>query len=55
MNTDPRLKTADEWSRIKGIRVVDPDGWREKGIDWDARVSEALFDEMAMRSTQCPI
>lgn len=42
---------ADEWCTITGITVLDPDGWREDGLPWDAPITEAEFGRRAMRST----
>ena len=48
----PELKTADEWSEIKGIIIRDPDGWRVEGAPaWDVRITEAEFIERAAGST----
>lgn len=48
---EPVLRTADEWSQIKGIRVRDPDGWRNENLSWGALVNEANFDRLAAAST----
>lgn len=40
-------KTPDDWCKIKGIEVLDPDGWRgEDGRPWADPISE---DEFALR------
>lgn len=48
----PELKTADEWSAIKGIIIRDPDGWRyDDAPPWDAKITEAEFTERAAGCT----
>jgi hypothetical protein len=50
-----RFKTPDEWCAIKGVRILDPDGWRIEGAPaWDEPISEVEFDERLMFSTQGP-
>lgn len=44
---------ADEWCDITGIRVLDPDGWRDDNLPWDAPITEGEFIRRAMRSTVC--
>lgn len=49
----PELKTADEWSELKGFIIKDPDGWREEGATpWHYRISEEEFD---LRAGSCTI
>lgn len=48
----PELKTPDEWCQIKGLRVMDPDGWRgQHASHWSNAITEAEFDERAAMST----
>lgn len=48
----PELKTADEWSEIKGFIIRDPDGWREEGAPpWHYRITEEEFNLRAGSST----
>lgn len=47
--------TPDEWSEIKGLYIMDPDGWRSKGDpDWFQPITESDFDDRASRSTTGP-
>lgn len=50
---DSLLKNSDEWSRIKGIEIVDPDGWDRRNLSesWSELISEDEFDARAMVST----
>lgn len=50
---DTVLKTSDEWSRLKNIEVVDPDGWDRRNFSesWNELISEDEFDARAMIST----
>lgn len=50
---DGSLFSPDEWCRITGTRVLDPDGWRGRnGRPWDEPITLAEFRERASRSTQ---
>jgi hypothetical protein len=45
-------KTPEEWSAEKGIRIIDPDGWRNKGdFTWNEPIDEKEFMFLAMMST----
>ena len=37
------LKTPDEWCRLTGGKVLDPDGWRDDGTPWETPLSWADF------------
>lgn len=47
----PEELPADEWCSITGIRILDPDGWREDNLPWDAPITEGEFIRRAMVST----
>lgn len=48
----PELKTPDEWCKIKGFRIMDPDGWRgHDRPDWDCPLTEEAFMLLAAEST----
>lgn len=57
-------KTPEEWCQIKGVIIVDPDGWRDMPLaqknetgnldglqNWDTPIDEAEFDRRAALST----
>jgi len=45
-------KTPEEWSAEKGIRIMDPDGWRSKGDPaWNKPIDEEDFMFRARMST----
>ncbi len=46
-------RTPTAWMAITGIRVVDPDGWRNppNAREWTTPITEAEFRERASRST----
>lgn len=49
------LKTPDEWCEIKGIYIMDPDGWRSEGDPaWDEPISEEEFNWRSSASTIGP-
>ena len=49
---DSDLKTPEEWSKIKGYRIMDPDGWRTSDApDWNTPINEAEFLRRAAVST----
>jgi hypothetical protein len=46
------LKTADEWSKLYGVVVRDPDGWRvEDAPSWETPITEDDFSSRMARST----
>ena len=50
--SDPVLRTPDEWSRITGWRVLDPDGWRGRdGRPWTDPISVDEWNERLAEST----
>lgn len=46
------MRPPQEWCWIQGVTILDPDGWRWDGKDWDEPITEAEFTERASRSTQ---
>lgn len=46
-------RSVYEWSVIKGVVIMDPDGWRNEGRDFDLseRMAEAEFNRLMMPST----
>jgi hypothetical protein len=48
------LRTPDEWSRIQGVLVLDPDGWREDGKPWTEPITEDEFAKRLAISTVGP-
>ena len=47
------VKTPEEWCRIKGIEIIDPDGWSgPDGRSWEDCICETEFDRRAIRCTQ---
>lgn len=47
----PEELPADEWCSIFRVEVLDPDGWREDGLPWDAPITEREFQRRASVST----
>jgi hypothetical protein len=46
------LRTPEEWSRLLGWRVLDPDGWRGRdGRPWGDSIDQAEFERRAFVST----
>ena len=45
------LKTPIEWSKIDGIVIMDPDGWRNDGKSFYEPITRAEFDERTWVST----
>lgn len=44
--------TPEHWEKLKGIVIVDPDGWRRDGYFlWDNPITEEEFDRRAAEST----
>jgi hypothetical protein len=47
------MRTPDEWCRIKGIQILDADGWRgHDAKDWSEPLTELDFEERALVCTQ---
>jgi len=52
-DTNPDLKTPDEWCGIQGVQILDPDGWRGRhGRPWTDPISLAEFRERLATCTQ---
>lgn len=50
--TAMRKRTPDEWCKIRGIKILDPDGWRgPNDPSWDTPIDWMEFSERASRST----
>lgn len=54
-DTTEDRKTADEWCQLLGVKIIDPDGWREDCAAWGALLTEAEFHQRAARSTVTPL
>ncbi|QIG71842.1 hypothetical protein EVB95_008 [Rhizobium phage RHph_TM2_3B] len=52
-NVSKVLKPSSEWSVLKNVTVMDPDGWDRQNfeISWNELISEEEFDRRAMMST----
>lgn len=61
---DPEFRTAFEeeqrrlnarqpwvWERLRGVRILDPDGWRWDGKGWEEPIDEDEFIRRAAIST----
>ena len=47
------LKTPDEWSKLEGVEILDPDGWRGRnGRPWTDPITLAEFQERLIVCTQ---
>lgn len=42
------------WAADRGLQVLDPDGWREAGIDFRAPCTEAVYDDLIRTCTVGP-
>jgi hypothetical protein len=47
------MKSPDQWCKITGIQVMDPDGWRNEGLSWSTRISQWKFMRLTVPSTCC--
>jgi hypothetical protein len=45
------MKSPDQWMKITGIKVRDPDGWRQEGLSWSTRISRLKFLRLTIPST----
>ena len=47
------LKPSSEWSVLKGVLVMDPDGWDRQNFEasWAEEITEYEFENRMMRST----
>lgn len=46
------LKLPEEWERIRGIQVIDADGWRPPvAQDWNVEITENEFIRRSAIST----
>ena len=53
---DMRKKlTSEEWCKLKGIKILDPDGWDRSPENWEKswneKITEEEFDNRASKST----
>lgn len=47
--------TGEQWADLVSIQVIDDDGWRSRGLDFDkAKINLASFLECVMESTIMP-
>ncbi len=44
-------KIPTEWEKITGIRILDPDGWRQDNKDWWEPIDEEEWEKRMMQST----
>lgn len=53
MMTDNPLRTPDEWQKMLGVKVLDPDGWDRRNLEesWSEPISEDEFRIRASMST----
>ena len=52
MNLKPEVpRTPTQWETATGIKVLDPDGWREADKSYDDKVTLAEFRELCVMST----
>lgn len=47
----PEKRTPDEWCRILGVTILDPDGWRQDGKSWDEPITRPEFMRRMQVST----
>ena len=48
---DIKKRTPSEWEQVKGIEVLDPDGWRADRKSWDDPISEKEWEKRISLST----
>ena len=49
------MRKPEEWAKMEGIVIIDPDGWRNRGKSFDEPVSLLDFESMAEYSTIMPL
>ena len=47
----PKRRTPDAWSYMFGLYVIDPDGWRDYSLSWNAAITQDMFISCFNRST----
>lgn len=52
---DTILKKPEEWGKILGWRVLDPDGWRKDDKPWEEPITENEYMERLFWSTIQPV
>ena len=50
-NLEDNLKTGYEWAEIKGVRVIDPDGWRNDDKTMADEITKKEFNQRLLYST----
>jgi hypothetical protein len=52
-DTENITRTPAEWSAIKNITILDPDGWDRRNLaeDWAKPLTESEFDRKASHCT----
>lgn len=48
---DEERKLPGEWERDFGIKVADPDGWRNAGVPWSRELTRSEFNLLCAEST----
>lgn len=51
LDDDPEKYSADQLAAEYGLRVLDPDGWRNARVWWDEPITHREFLTYAMNST----
>lgn len=45
------FRSPEEWEKELGIKVADPDGWRNAGVPWTRRLTREEFNRLCANST----
>lgn len=45
------LRTPEEWCKLLGASIMDPDGWRDGTRAWEEPITKEEFDERLQRCT----
>jgi hypothetical protein len=48
------LRSGLEWAAARGIKILDPDGWRDDGKPLDELIAEDEFEQRLAQSTAGP-
>lgn len=53
LDNDAICLLPEQWEKLDGVKVVDPDGWRD-GTDWAKPICKSEWERRKSESTICP-